>query len=149
MINNYYPLYLYTIGFLFLLLFVFHLSLCPPTFVIIRGARAHTIDAPREQSYTVSGERTHFCARTQIDTHTAEVTLISEKLSKAKTKKKTENGCLMMSLAKWWDRFAVSFIKKLPTVCFLFMFFFFSFVYQFVLCKLFLYFAAAAGYERD
>lgn len=34
-----------------------------------------------------------------------------------------------MILAKWWDRFAGSFIKKLPTVCFfLFMFFLLLFI---------------------
>lgn len=97
MINNYYPLYLYTIGFLFLLLFLlppFSLSLSSS---YIRyhsgGTGAHTIDAfaTRAKLNCVGRERTsHFCALcTKIDarTLTADVTLISEKLSKANKSK--------------------------------------------------------------
>lgn len=77
MINNYYPLYLYTIGFLFLLLF-----LLPPFYLFLSssyiryhsgGTGAHTIDAfaTRAKLNCVGRERTHFCALcTQIDAHT-------------------------------------------------------------------------------
>lgn len=145
MINNYYPLYLYTIGFLFLLLFLhppFSLSLCPPpTFVIIRGARARTrfdAFATRAKLNCVGRERTsHFCALwgTQIDAHihTQQRLLWSPRSCQKLTKAKTENGCLMMSLAKWWDRFCGEFHQE-ASYCLFILFMFFSLLFISLFC---------------
>lgn len=124
MINNYYPLYLYTIGFLFLLLFLlppFSLSVLLLHSLSFGGhGRAHDwcVRHASKAKLCRARENALLCAvHTNRRTHTAEVTLISEKLSKANKKK--------LKMVVWWwvwrnDEigFAVSFIKKLPTVCF-------------------------------
>lgn len=149
MINNYYPLYLYTIGFLFLLLFLlppFSLSVLLLHSLSFGGhGRAHDWCVRHASKAKLRRARENALL---IDAHTQQRLLWSPRSCQKLTKK--------LKMVVWWwvwrnDEigFAVSFIKKLPTVCFFVYVFFFSFVYQFVLCKLFLYFAAAAGYERD